>query len=92
MLIITQDKKGLVILENVLNIEIHKEGRLRFVLYAGMKAPDDNYRELGCFKNEKRAKEVIQEIAIRYDCSMMKIGKSYLSKTKYDFVFEIPER
>ena len=43
------------------------------------------------FKNEKRAKEVLQEIAIRYDCSMMKIGKSYVSKTKYDFVFEIPE-
>lgn len=64
MIIVNQDKDEIINFDNTLNICIlYDEGeKYPWEIFAGMKAPDDNYRTLGYYKTEERAKEVLQEI------------------------------
>lgn len=65
MIIINQSKSELINFDNVLNILLN-DGDVGVDIYAGMKAPDDNYRYLGNYKNKERASEILQEIINRY--------------------------
>lgn len=65
MIIINQSKSELINFDNVLNISLN-DGDVGVDIYAGMKAPDDNYRYLGKYKNKERASEILQEIINRY--------------------------
>ena len=63
MIILSQDKKEIINFDNVMNIEITDCEEEGFGIFAGVIiGVDDNYRLLGYYKTEKRAKEVLVEI------------------------------
>ena len=67
MIIVTQDATEIINFDNTLNISLYPkydglDNEVGYEIFAGMKAPDDNYRLLGCYETEKRAKEVLQDI------------------------------
>ena len=62
MIIVNQDKTEIINFDNTLNIALYEDDENGWEIYAGMKAPDDNYRTLGYYKTKERAKEVLLEI------------------------------
>lgn len=67
MIIVSQDKKGIINFNNIMSINIidaEKDGWL--ISAAFLIGIDDIYRELGYYKTEKRAQEVLQEIVSKY--------------------------
>lgn len=67
MIIVSQDKKGIINFNNIMSIDIidaEKDGWL--ISAAFLIGIDDIYRELGYYKTEKRAQEVLQEIVSKY--------------------------
>lgn len=98
MIIINQDKTEIINFDNVININIADCGKDGHLISAGfIVGTDDNYRDLGYYKTEERAKEVLQGIINAYE----KAGNIAL-ETKDDerlmrlvhnsSVFEIPEK
>lgn len=93
MLIVSQDKTEVVNLENIMSINItdcQEDGYL--IAAAFIVGRDDNYRELGYYKTEVRAKEILKEIITAYSNfayfkNATKEGKDYminLLKHKYE--------
>lgn len=67
MIIINQDKTEIINFDNVININIADCGEDGHLISAGfIVGTDDNYRDLGYYKTEERAKEVLQEIIDKY--------------------------
>lgn len=67
MIIVSQDKNEIMNFDNVMNIEITNCDEDGFGIFAGfIVGRDDNYRLLGYYKTEKRAKEVLQQIIFKY--------------------------
>lgn len=67
MIIVSQDKKRIINFNNIMSIDIidaEKDGWL--ISAAFLIGIDDIYRELGYYKTEKRAQEVLQEIVSKY--------------------------
>ena len=63
MIIINQDKNEIINFGNVMNINVMDCKEEGYLISAGfIVGRDDNYRELGYYKTEERAKEVLQEI------------------------------
>lgn len=66
MVIVSQNRNEIINFNNVMNIGICGEDG-EYIISAGVViGVDDNYRELGVYKTEKRAKEVLEEIATAY--------------------------
>lgn len=86
MIIVSQDKETIANFDRTDCLWVdYDEGK-----YTIEASSDINY-ELGTYKTEERAKEVLQEIIEKYEGSQMKLGKSYLSFDRYDFTYEMPE-
>lgn len=84
MLIVSQDKKCMT---EDLNIYIKSHNpNIDEVIYA---IENDEFT-LGEYKTEERAKEVLKEIAKKYENSMWKLGKNTLS-FQDEFVYEMPK-
>ena len=66
MLIVSQDKDEIVNFNNIINIQMTDCDGDYVISAIALVGVDDFYRELGYYKTEKRAKEVLQEIIIRY--------------------------
>lgn len=67
MIIISQDKKELINFDNVINITITDCEEEGFLISAGfIVGRDDNYRDLGYYKTQDRAMEVLQGIRFKY--------------------------
>lgn len=81
MIIVNQDKTEIINFDNTLNIALYKDDKNGWEIYAGMKAPDDNYRTLGYYKTKERAKEILQKIITVYHGAEMLMP-----------VFEMPEK
>lgn len=63
MIIETQNKEEIMNFNNIMNIEITDCDEDGFGIFAGVVIGiDDNYKLLGYYKDEKRAKEVLQDI------------------------------
>ena len=63
MIIETQNKEEIMNFNNIMNIEITDCDEDGFGIFAGVIIGiDDNYKLLGYYKDEKRAKEVLQDI------------------------------
>lgn len=63
MIIETQNKEEIMNFNNIMNIEITDCDEDEFGIFAGVVIGiDDNYKLLGYYKDEKRAKEVLQDI------------------------------
>lgn len=63
MIIESQDKTEIINFDNVININITDCEEDGYLISAGfVVGRDDNYRDLGYYKTEERAKKVLQEI------------------------------
>ena len=90
MIIVSQDKTKMVNFDNLIQIYItqDEEETANFIRYESV---DSLYDDLGEYKTEERAKEVLQEIIEAYlDCNEENIYEKFAYvKNK---VFEMPER
>lgn len=77
MIIVGQDKKEIVNFDNIMNIEMTDCDEEGYGIFAGfIVGRDDNYRLLGYYKTEKRAKEILEDIIFAYaNMEMLKIPK-----------------
>lgn len=102
MIIVSQDRNEFINFDNVINVNITNCEEEGFLISAGfIVGRDDNYRELGYYKTEERAKEVLNQIRSIY--SAFKIFEITRNKTQDEcalkiaeaniipFVFEMPE-
>lgn len=63
MIIESQDKTEIINFDNVININITDCEEDGYLISAGfVVGRDDNYRDLGYYKTEERAKKVLQDI------------------------------
>ena len=63
MIIISQDKKELINFDNVINITITDCEEEGYLISAGfIVGRDDNYRDLGYYKTQERAEEILRQI------------------------------
>lgn len=63
MIIVSQDKNEILNFNNIMNIQVTNCEEDGYLISAGfIVGRDDNYRDLGYYKTEERAKEVLQEI------------------------------
>lgn len=100
MIIVSQDKKEIVNFDNIMNITICGCKENGYTISAGfIVGRDDNYRELGLYETEKRAKEVLEQITIAYaNMKIIKIPDIHIEETlsakeiKRNIVFEMPEK
>lgn len=102
MIIVNQNKDEFVNFENIMCVNITDCQEDGFLISAGfIVGRDDNYRELGYYKTEARAKEVKKEIGTAYSNfsyfkNATKEGKDYiinLLKHKYEQfdIYEMPK-
>lgn len=80
MVILSQDKKEIVNFDNIMNIETTDCDEDGYGIFAGfIVGRDDNYRILGYYKTEERAKEILQDILKKAN------SRKYLLKSKAHF-------
>ena len=94
MLIVNQNKDELINFENIMNIGICGENEEYSISAGFIVGRDDNYRELGVYKTEERAKEVLQKIIKFYDDTQIKMmiqSAMMLNSASSDFVYQMPE-
>lgn len=99
MIIVSQDKKEIVNFDNIMNINICGCKEDEYTISAGfIVGRADNYRKLGFYKTEERAKEVLQEIVDTYEKTQYyKYGfekdKEYIYEIADNlFKYEMPEK
>lgn len=67
MIIVNQNKNEFVNFDNIMNVCVTDCDEDGFGIFAGfIVGRDDNYRGLGYYKTEERAKEVLKEIIRMY--------------------------
>ena len=67
MIILNQNRDEFVNFQNIMCVNITDCQEDGFLISAGfIVGRDDNYRELGYYKTEERAKEVLEEVCIAY--------------------------
>ncbi|MCI8396174.1 MAG: hypothetical protein HFJ52_00245 [Clostridia bacterium] len=69
MLITSQDKKEVVNFDNTLSLKFYhddEDTECLYEIHTTVNAPGDNYILLGTYKTEKRALEVLEEIATAF--------------------------
>lgn len=92
MIIVKQDKKGIVNFNNVTDIYIDKEddGDRHFVFYIPV-SNIDGLDILGIYETEERAKEVLQEIIEKYkETEFIQLDNAI--KIGNRGVYEMPEK
>lgn len=92
MLIVSQNKDSIINFDNMMDTHILDCEEDEFLISAAfLIGVDDIYRELGYYKTEERAKEVLQEIIKKYEKSMWSLGKQIIS-FEDTYVYEMPEK
>ena len=90
MIIVSQDKTKIVNFDNLIQIYItqDEEETANFIRYESV---DSLYEDLGEYKTEERAKEVLQEIVSKYKTTLYntKTNETVVNIPK---VYEMPER
>lgn len=95
MIILSQDKKTILNFNNIQDIKIetygtHEKGVKVYKIFAGN---FEGYAtELGKYKTEERAKEVLNEIMGNYkNWEYTKMGKLIIGKVVCDAIYEMPK-
>lgn len=99
MIIVSQNKKEIINFDNVMSIQIFDCEDGEWAIFAAfIVGRDDNYRELGYYKSEKRAKEVLQLLTNKYKAT--EVFRTAVNRVndsvgalaiKESFIFEMPE-
>ncbi|MBQ9657630.1 MAG: hypothetical protein IJV31_02545 [Clostridia bacterium] len=66
MIIVSQDKTEIVNFDNVINVQFLDIDGDYVISATAVVGTDDIYRELGYYKTEERAKEVLKDIVNKY--------------------------
>ena len=90
MIIVSQDKTKIVNFDNLIQIYItqDEEETANFIRYESV---DSLYEDLGEYKTEERAKEVLQEIIKSYRDYRTAECDGYTNVLEETAVFDIPE-
>lgn len=90
MIIVSQDKTKIVNFDNLIQIYItqDEEETANFIRYESV---DSLYEDLGEYKTEERAKEVLQEIIKSYRDYRIAECDGYTNVLQETAVFDIPE-
>ena len=90
MIIVSQDKTKIVNFDNLIQIYItqDEEETANFIRYESV---DSLYEDLGEYKTEERAKEVLQEIIKSYRDYRTAECDGYTNVLQETAVFDIPE-
>ena len=95
MIIINQDKNELVNFDNIMCINITNCEEDGYLISAGfVVGRDDNYRDLGYYNTEERAKEVLAEIVQKYSSYLQLNGGPAILQGQMDIqpnIFNIPK-
>lgn len=95
MIIINQDKNKLVNFDNIMCINITNCEEDGYLISAGfVVGRDDNYRDLGYYNTEERAKEVLAEIVQKYSSYLQLNGGPAILQGQMDIqpnIFNIPK-
>jgi len=95
MIIVSQEKDEILNFNNIMNIQVTNCEEDGYLISAGfIVGRDDNYRDLGYYKTEERAKEVLQEIVGKYSSYLQLNGGPAILKGTLDIapaIFNIPK-
>ena len=91
MIIFSQNKDEIVNFDNIINIMITDCDGDFVISAVALVGVDDVYRELGYYKTEERAKEVLQEIIKAYREYRTAECDGYTNVLQETAVFEMPE-
>nr|DAG39830.1 MAG TPA: hypothetical protein [Caudoviricetes sp.] len=90
MIIVSQEKTRIINFDNILQLYINKCEEEIMKYYVRYEDCNNSYEDLGEYKTEERAKEVLQEIIKAYlDCN----EQNHLAEFAYvkNKVYEMPE-
>lgn len=93
MIIVSQDKETIVNFDNLIQIYITQDEE-KTAFFIRYEMVDSLYDDLGKYKTEERAKEVLQEIVKKYSAYLSITGGPALSQGEMDIqpnVFNIPK-
>lgn len=89
MIIVSQEKDEILNFNNIMNINVTNCEEDGYLISAGfIVGRDDNYRDLGYYKTEERAKEVLEEIIDMYCSCNSEYGSIGYVKNR---VYEMPK-
>ena len=101
MIIVSQDKENITNFENIIYIDFEKNSFDKYVIEAYYGKEDDDYVWLGEYESEKKAKDILKQIAryyrmyqgIKYCDNKVKIGiLQEIDKAGQDaFIYTMPE-
>lgn len=95
MIIVSQEQDEILNFNNIMNIQVTNCEEDGYLISAGfIVGRDDNYRDLGYYKTEERAKEVLREIIKKYE--KINLGKYFNAPMielhgDKSFVYEMPK-
>ncbi len=95
MIIVSQNKTEIINFDNVMNMEITDCEEKGYLIAAGfIVGRDDNYRELGYYATEARAKEILIEIAREFKRVLRTENRGTGQQRFYDVpkVYYMPEK
>ena len=95
MIIVSQEQNEILNFNNIMNIQVTNCEEDGYLISAGfIVGRDDNYRDLGYYKTEERAKEVLQEITQKYSSYLKLEGGPAILQGQMDIqpnIFNIPK-
>ncbi len=95
MIIVSQEKDEILNFNNIMNIQVTNCEEDGYLISEGfIVGRDDNYRDLGYYKTEERAKEVLQEITQKYSSYLKLEGGPAILQGQMDIqpnIFNIPK-
>lgn len=95
MIIVSQEKDEILNFNNIMNINVTNCEEDGYLISAGfIVGRDDNYRDLGYYKTEERAKEVLEEIVEKYSTYLQLNGGPAILQGQMDIqpnIFNIPK-
>lgn len=90
MIIVSQEKDEILNFNNIMNIKVTNCEEDGYLISAGfIVGRDDNYRDLGYYKTEERAKEVLEEITDMYCSCNSEYGNIGYVKNR---VYKMPKK
>lgn len=95
MIVVSQNKTEFINFDNVMNIEMTDCEEDGYLIAAGfIVGRDDNYRELGYYKTETRAREILIEIAREFKRVLRTENRGTGQQRFYDVpkVYYMPEK
>lgn len=92
MIIVSQDRERIVNFNNLTQIYVTNCKEDNASYFIRFETVDSLYENLGEYKTEERAKEVLQEMIEQYEYTKrLQEGKRYSLSNSHNYVYEMPK-